>query len=146
MITLDFVRAGRAIFTVANPAGTHYTYRVRAKDFADGTGTRHFVSLLTGPDNLHDYTYIGMLSSPLVDTQRHAAPHLILTAKSKLPATATPVAVLNWALQVIAGLRPLPPGYSIQHEGRCGRCGRTLTVPESIERGIGPECAQMEGR
>lgn len=24
--------------------------------------------------------------------------------------------------------------------GRCGKCGRTLTDPESIERGIGPEC------
>ena len=24
--------------------------------------------------------------------------------------------------------------------GRCGKCGRTLTDPESIDRGIGPEC------
>ena len=27
------------------------------------------------------------------------------------------------------------------HEGRCGRCGRKLTVPASIERGLGPVCA-----
>jgi len=26
------------------------------------------------------------------------------------------------------------------HEGACGRCGRTLTVPESIASGFGPEC------
>jgi hypothetical protein len=29
----------------------------------------------------------------------------------------------------------------VWHEGRCGRCGRRLTVPESIESGLGPECA-----
>ena len=26
------------------------------------------------------------------------------------------------------------------HIGRCGKCGRQLTDPESIKRGIGPEC------
>lgn len=29
--------------------------------------------------------------------------------------------------------------------GRCGMCRRTLTVPESIERGIGPVCAAKAG-
>ena len=29
------------------------------------------------------------------------------------------------------------------HEGRCGRCGRKLTVPESIEAGYGPECINL---
>lgn len=28
----------------------------------------------------------------------------------------------------------------VYHEGRCGRCGLRLTVPESIESGFGPEC------
>jgi hypothetical protein len=30
--------------------------------------------------------------------------------------------------------------YRFQEESHCGVCGRTLTDPESIERGIGPEC------
>jgi hypothetical protein len=29
------------------------------------------------------------------------------------------------------------------HEGKCGRCGRLLTVPSSIESGIGPECSKI---
>jgi hypothetical protein len=33
----------------------------------------------------------------------------------------------------------------VWHEGRCGRCGRKLTVPESIESGFGPECASILG-
>jgi hypothetical protein len=28
------------------------------------------------------------------------------------------------------------------HEGRCGKCGRKLTDPESIRRGLGPQCAE----
>jgi hypothetical protein len=39
----------------------------------------------------------------------------------------------------------LHPELVVRHEGKCGRCGRTLTVPESIDRGIGPECAGKIG-
>ena len=29
----------------------------------------------------------------------------------------------------------------VWHEGRCGRCSRVLTVPESLQTGLGPVCA-----
>ena len=35
----------------------------------------------------------------------------------------------------------MPANVEINHEGRCGRCGRALTVPESVASGIGPESA-----
>src|ERR1700752_4765990 len=35
----------------------------------------------------------------------------------------------------------MPPKAEIWHEGTCGRCARPLTDPQSIARGIGPECA-----
>jgi len=34
----------------------------------------------------------------------------------------------------------LPFNLLIYHDGTCCRCGRLLTDPESIKRGIGPEC------
>ena len=32
---------------------------------------------------------------------------------------------------------------TIQHVGRCARCGKKLTTPESIELGLGPICADV---
>jgi hypothetical protein len=141
MIDIDFIKAGRAIFTIANDQGKWYTYRVdhkeaRTEEFA-GKGARTypeawFVKLLTGPSNDSDYTYVGILNCERVR----------LTQRSPYTEDSIPVRVFDFALRVILGKQALPPGYSIHHEGRCGRCGRRLTVPSSIESGIGPECAR----
>jgi hypothetical protein len=37
-------------------------------------------------------------------------------------------------------LKELPYDLQAQHQHTCGRCGRQLTHPESIDLGIGPEC------
>lgn len=33
----------------------------------------------------------------------------------------------------------------VYHAGKCGRCGRKLTTPESILTGLGPECSKKAG-
>ena len=43
-------------------------------------------------------------------------------------------------LEYVAGSE-MPAGLEVFEEDRCGRCGRELTDPVSVERGIGPECA-----
>lgn len=127
-ITKDFLKAGKAIFTVANPKGEYYTYRIR-RIGEDGPLA---AGLLTGPDNRANYTYTGIYNPDHNEVR--------LTAKSRLTADSVPFKVLTWAVsQVAKGV--LPDGYSIHHEGKCGRCGRTLTTPDSLNRGLGPECA-----
>lgn len=132
-----FVNAGRALFTLSSAnTGARYTYRVDAPhDSSDSP--RRFVKVLAGPDNTTDYVYLGVLEG---STFR-------LTAKSKMNETSPPVrAIIYFAMRVLAHpAAPLPPGLEVRHEGRCGRCGRVLTVPESIDRGIGPECAERMG-
>ena len=128
-----YVEAGRAVVTLTSKrTGKWFTYKVtRAKDRETGELTNSwFVALLTGPDNWANYSYIGMLD---------AATGLRLTKGSKASDDAP--AVRGWRYfwrHIEAGV--LPADIEVRHEGSCGRCGRTLTVPESIDRGIGPEC------
>lgn len=122
-----FIRAGRAIFTLkSEKTGQHYTYRIsHNKD----KPAPLFVALLTGPDNGNDYTYLGILG----------AHEVLITKASKMKCDSPPVKALGYVLRHVARGQ-LPPDCSVYHEGRCGVCARALTVPESIERGIGPEC------
>ena len=132
MLTKDFVLAGRAVFTVSNAVGDRYTFKVTHKDGAKGSVW--FVSLLTGPDNETDYTYMGILDAWSAE--------VVLTKASRYTRSSKAVKVLQWACKMVWSERSLPAGYKIQHEGCCGRCGRALTVPESIESGFGPECVK----
>ena len=36
----------------------------------------------------------------------------------------------------------LPDFLEVWHEGFCGKCGKRLTVPNSILTGLGPECVK----
>jgi len=132
MITKDFLTAGHAVFTVSNPKGEHFTYRVSAPaDFNDESPI-WFVSVLTGPDNTRNYTYAGLLRDGGVVHQ---------TGGSNIGPDATSWKVAVWAIKKVWAGEAFPEGYKVQHEGRCGKCGRPLTDPVSIETGLGPICA-----
>lgn len=138
MISAEFVTAGKAIFTVepsqeAIKAGlrTHYTYKVRlSKD-----GRVFFVSYMTGNDNENHYSYMGILRT------EHRDGGVYPTAGSKVGGKALEI-VSRVLRRVFAGEGAMieNAGWKVRHSGKCGRCGRTLTTPESLECGIGPEC------
>lgn len=133
-----FVRGGRAVLTVRSKrSGEHRTYRVSRSVKDDGTATPFFLGLLSGPDNTADYTYVGVMDETTGAVR--------LTKASKFTAESVPVRAWNYvAKHLLNG--DLPPDADVMHEGRCGCCVRALTVPESIARGIGPECwARMGG-
>ena len=135
MLTKDFVLAGNAIFTVANAKGERYTFKVVHKESTGRFPEAWMAFLLTGPDNTKNYTYMGM-----VNPNTGAVFHTKASAKF---ANSLPLKVANWSLNsIVWGGKTLPAGYTAEHAGRCGRCGRMLTVPESIQSGIGPECAK----
>jgi hypothetical protein len=145
MIDRTFVTAGKSIFTLENSEEfarkhdlpNHYTFKVRFKEGTNGFVDNFFVSLLTGPENTSDYTYVGLLN-PENGAVR-------LTRKSSYNEDSMVVKLLRRTLMRVweGNLEPLfESGFDLHHEGRCGRCGRVLTVPESIQSGIGPECAK----
>jgi hypothetical protein len=135
---LRFLLAGNATVTLKSlRTGVHYTYKVQApKDPRPGDRAVHFVKLLTGPQNEADYTYLGAIFE---------GKYFRLTKASKVSSQAPSLKAFAYVWDRLATAQPLPPGVEVWHEGSCGRCGRTLTVPESVERGIGPECAVVMG-
>ncbi len=131
---LRFVQAGKAVVTLRSlKTGERFTYRiVRADD-----GKALFVHLLTGPDNEADFHYLGVvLIQPMVSTWRHGG------LKSCVPVHAPANKAWAWTWKQVTEDKALHPQLEVWHEGRCGRCGRRLTTPESIALGLGPECAQ----
>lgn len=137
MITREFVTAGRAIFTVQNSV-RHFTFKAArpAKD-RKNENAPIFLSVMTGTDNESHYTYIGILD------KRNGT--VRFTKGSKLAQDDQRVKVLQFVLNIVWGRWNLPAGYEIRHSGKCGRCGRTLTNPDSLDSGIGPECIKAVG-
>lgn len=130
-----FILGGNARVTlVSQKTGTRFTFRVRAKDVPKDSAAvpPWFVQLLTGRENNSDYTFLGTIFEDAA-TYRHGR-------KSNVSPEAPSAKGFAWAWSFLAK-GELPPGCEVWHEGRCGRCGRALTVPESIAMGLGPECA-----
>ncbi len=68
-----------------------------------------------------------------------------LTKASKLSIETAPVKAFLYFYNAVVVAGQLPGTLEVRHEGSCGRCGRKLTVPASIDAGIGPECAGKLG-
>lgn len=139
-ISKKFILAGNATFTIETPDQGHRTYKVNHIEANDRWPEAWFVKILTGPDNNEDYTYLGKLDA--------FTGQLITTAKSCRKADHYDVKLLNRVLARVWGddhAAYEQHGFKTHHEGCCGRCGRTLTVPSSVESGIGPECAKIMG-
>lgn len=132
-----FFTGGRAVFTIEIPehfqkihkCNPHYTYRIRNKE------NSYFVELLSGPDNGRSYSYIGLFN---VETGQ-----LALTGKSRVTESAWSVRFFRRSMANIFENHPeaiTNSGFNLHHEGKCGKCGKKLTVPESIRIGLGPKC------
>jgi len=127
--------SGKATFTLEF-RDERYTYRVNRFEPEGGGDPMFFVNLLTGQDNEADYTYLGMLQP--------RSGQFRTTNKSRMPADSKPCRGFSWvAGKMFAGLQAdqMPNGVMVKWSERCQRCGRTLTVPSSIDARLGPECA-----
>lgn len=121
--SLKFMFAGRSVLTFLNTkTGNRFTYKVKKSKDSD----IFFVSILTSPDV---YSYIGTCSEGFY---KHGK-------KSKISSDSQSVKVFEYVLNKLK-VDNLPDFVEVWHEGHCGKCGRPLTVPQSIETGIGPEC------
>lgn len=129
-----FITAGDATFTVVSKlTGKRFTFRVvkarRAPE--DQRPPVWWVHVLIGPDNTCDYGFLGTIRA----TGDYAP-----SPKSKIGPKAPSRIAWEWFIWYLTEKRDLHRDCEVWHEGACGRCGRKLTVPESIKNGFGPKC------
>ncbi len=116
--------------------GTHRTFRIWTQpQDAEFAGGKRIVGLLTGPENSNPNDYTGFAF--IDDFGIH-----VWKSKRGTEALFDIYAVQLWSLALDAGFSPcVDQGYRLFIEGRCLRCNRALTTPDSIRLGIGPICA-----
>lgn len=121
-----YVLGGKAIFTLfSEKTKLRYTFKVLAPK---GKQEWYRIERLFGDDNTKDYRTIGVftIKDDLVYTRfNHYG-----SAESQI----------KYFLNVLYGSLKWPPTMYMYPSGRCARCGRLLTTPESIETGFGPKC------
>lgn len=147
-----------------------YTFKLqRAK--GDNEFRPWFAKVMTGPDNVRSFTFLGTVfpepsgrityqhsysKSPIdkaapsahgiawIVEKVSALRELAESAKLALAKgeTVGPLFGVDMGDEVAYALDALDR-VEVWHEGSCGRCGRKLTVPSSIETGLGPECAEL---
>ncbi len=133
----NFILGGNAIFTIRNEDTLNrFTFKVvRKKRQQEHEKPIYWIKVLTRSDNNanESYTFIGAFSKERGFTH---------SLKSYITVGALSVKVAEYYFKRLFD-NTLPAFINTYHEGRCGRCGRLLTVPESIEDGFGSECKQI---
>lgn len=134
---LDYILGGDSCFCVkqSDETGTKECwYSVRQNQ---NSPRMYFVSLVERNRN----KYLGYFYSNDIGQLRN------LTVKTKQPEAGA-----EYALPLIRVLNRLKThegrlwgGVSIVSDGRCSKCGRRITDPESIRYGLGPKCRERLG-
>jgi hypothetical protein len=124
--SLRFILGGNSTVTFVNSkTDNRFTYKIKKSKDSD----LYFVSLLNSPDN---YVYIGVI-----------IPNGFRYGKgSSISSNAQSIKVFSYVFHNLLN-DTLLDYIQIWHEGKCGKCGRKLTVPSSISTGIGPECMRI---
>lgn len=136
-----FILAGNALFTLKSlKTGEHFTYKVVrtgrwvGERWVAAEPRSWQVQVLVGRDNSKDYRRIGIIRGD--DDEDFVRIGGIGSSR----ALSTRGFDWFWTKLRLGNGEKLAQAH-FAHAGRCGRCGRTLTHPDSIESGIGPECA-----
>ena len=129
----NYCMSGNAIVTLTSPTGVHYSYYIRApwmKDKDEFDSDIRFVYVFGSEAK---WNYLGELS--------HNGLKFRVTRNSYHADCSPEFKGMLYIVRMMH--RDFETPMILQHEGCCGRCGRRLIDPVSIERGIGPKCYNL---
>lgn len=124
-------------YTLEYQDGSWFTFRVRIVKSGKLAGKKA-VEFLSGPDNTLDFEMFAFVNEGAHRTtvnvwQKYEGGDLVNRAR-EIEST-----MLKGEALEDAGM-----AYALR-SSRCRRCNKVLTVPASIHRGMGPDCAEMGG-
>ena len=126
--------AGRALLTFVNTdTKNHITVKVKQMKDRDDRSKKlpiYSLSIRMNGDGENGYVFAGSLFKDTLRIKwgKEVVPHSTITKISE------------WLIGLVKNPQLVAPNLQMFHEGICCCCGRTLTNPESIVAGIGPEC------
>lgn len=129
----------RATFTLQSArTGTRFTYRLRRE-----RDNFFFIDVLTGPENETDYSFVGTVQKIVWRKSKESHWTFQYSGRSNIDNQQSSVLALDWFIERLNYATPLQPtSIAFYYSGYCSVCGRMLTVPESLARGVGPKCAE----
>lgn len=131
----NIVFGGNSAFTLKGKS-SRFTYKVKTPK---GKQAPFFVKVLTGSNNDSDYSFAGTV----FETERGRTE--LKAGRKGMSKDAPSVVAFQWFKRVLEGTGDFPSSFEFWNSDNCGRCGRKLTDPESIEAGIGPHCRSKMG-
>jgi hypothetical protein len=128
----NFIFAGRSVFTLENKTTNNYvTFKIKqVKKNNKPIDGQFAVECKMLNDTQTGYVFLGFLNTITKRFNKHR----------RTPNDYQGFKVLFWLLSNLERLEDFSDKQEIYHEGHCCKCGLPLTVPESIDSGIGPEC------
>lgn len=113
-------------YTIVGPKGGHRTLHIQTVE--DGN-IKQWLSYLCGQDNTGDYKSVGfVIGSTVTLFKKYAGQYSDI------------VAAARFLISHVDSLDEYGRQYAIR-SGKCYRCNRMLTTPESVAQGLGPVCA-----
>ena len=121
-------------YTIVDVEGGYFTFRVRSLKTGKLAG-RTIVEYLSGPDNTLDFQAFGFVNDHSINVWSRFERGSLVDRARQIEATAR---------DTHAALEAAGIAYAVR-SSRCRRCNKVLTVPASIHRGFGPDCAARIG-
>ena len=123
----------KGFFTVQGADEKHRTFR-----FKTNSKGQTLIGLMVGQNNITDYAWFGFVDGGIIRFWR--------TARYNMMATELPIsheAVTECFNAIIGNVEQAGKRFATYYK-HCSRCGKILTTPESLERGLGAECAGLK--
>ncbi len=123
----------KGFFTVEGGDDKHRTFR-----FKTNAKGQTLIGLMVGQNNVTDYAWFGFVDGEIIRFWRNARYQQSIV---NLPISHTEIE------QCFSAIRGNVEGAGLRfatYYKNCSRCGKVLTTPESLARGLGAECAGLK--